>query len=190
MSRFLSKGFTLVELMIVLAIIGLIAWALFPTITSYISRGRDVTRISDIKELSARFQNYMHDWEAYPDNTNSFGVTSYCVTDVMLWDNATSSIIDRQYQILGGRAALRVDPTSNNPNIWLCTLNGSYFYSRIDRNWSFAVLAARMENQTTWANWTGALLMTSSWYIDDMQKSAPLDKSANDPDKIFLLITN
>ena len=101
MFRFLLKGFTLVEIMIVLALIGIIAAALFPTITSYINRGRDVTRISDIKTLSARFQNYMHDTESYPNNTNSIGVTSYCLNDVMLWENAISTFPDKQYSLLG-----------------------------------------------------------------------------------------
>lgn len=190
MFRFWLKGFTLVEIMIVLAIIGIIAGALFPQISSYINRGRDVTRLSDIKTLSAKFQNYMHDTESYPNNQNKDWVISNCLSDVMLWENAISTFPDKQYSLLGGTGALLKDPTSTNPSIGPCWIDGSYFYSRIDRNGSYGVLAARMENQTTGANWTGAFLMTNSGYIDDMQRSGPLDKHGNDADKLFILITN
>lgn len=46
--------------MVVIAIVGIIAASLYPTLTTYIARGRDVTRISDIKVLSATFQDYIH----------------------------------------------------------------------------------------------------------------------------------
>jgi prepilin-type N-terminal cleavage/methylation domain-containing protein len=46
-----SKGFTLVELMIVIAIIGILAAALFPSLTSYLARGRDTSRVAAVKEI-------------------------------------------------------------------------------------------------------------------------------------------
>ena len=61
--------------MIVIAIIGILVVALYPYLTNYIGRGRDVTRLSDIKELSAKFQEYVHVNEIMPDNTNQNGVT-------------------------------------------------------------------------------------------------------------------
>lgn len=86
--KFGIRGFTLVELMVVIAVIGILAAALYPTMLGYMSRGRDVVRVSDIKELSAKFQEYTHTNEFYPDNTNQDGITSYCVTEMMGWDDA------------------------------------------------------------------------------------------------------
>jgi type II secretory pathway pseudopilin PulG len=86
--------------MVVLALIGILAGSLFPQVSSYISRGRDISRLSDIKVLSAKFQNYMHDAESYPNNTNKDGVTSYCLSEIMLWENAVALYVDKQYSLL------------------------------------------------------------------------------------------
>jgi prepilin-type N-terminal cleavage/methylation domain-containing protein len=190
MYRFWLRAFTLVEIMVVLALIGILAGSLFPQVSSYISRGRDISRLSDIKVLSAKFQNYMHDAESYPNNTNKDGVTSYCLSEIMLWENAVALYVDKQYSLLWWTGALLKDPTNHNPSIGPCWINGSYFYSRIDYNGSYGVLAARMENQTTWANWTWAYIMTQSGNVNAMQSAGPLDKHGNDADKLFILITN
>jgi prepilin-type N-terminal cleavage/methylation domain-containing protein len=55
------KGFTLVELMIVIAIIGILAAALFPSLTSYLARGRDTSRVAGIKEIVTAFAGYQLD---------------------------------------------------------------------------------------------------------------------------------
>ena len=55
------KGFTLVELMIVIAIIGILAAALFPSLTSYLARGRDTSRVAGIKEIVTAFAGWQLD---------------------------------------------------------------------------------------------------------------------------------
>ena len=47
-----------------------------------------------------------------------------------------------------------------------------------------------MERQTTGANYTYPLRLTNDAYINEMLKTRPLDKSGDDTDKIFLIITN
>jgi prepilin-type N-terminal cleavage/methylation domain-containing protein len=75
-------GFTLVELMIVIAIIGILAASIYPAASGYYARGRDTARLSDIKALSANFQNYSRTNSTYPSNTNVASTTSYCISDM------------------------------------------------------------------------------------------------------------
>lgn len=50
--RITKKGFTLVELMIIIAIMGILVAGLYPSLTSYLARGRDSTRVTEIKQLN------------------------------------------------------------------------------------------------------------------------------------------
>jgi type II secretory pathway pseudopilin PulG len=53
------------ELMIVIAIIGVLAAALFPALTGYLSRARDTVKISEIKELHTALMTFKTDTGLY-----------------------------------------------------------------------------------------------------------------------------
>ena len=67
------KGFTLVELMIVIAIIGILAAALFPSLTSYLARGRDTSRAAGLKEISTGIAAFNVDKSTFPPSSS--GIT-------------------------------------------------------------------------------------------------------------------
>ncbi len=70
-----NKGFTLVELLIVIAIIGIFTTILFGSISSSKAKGRDVRRITDMKQIQIALALYIDNNRVYPAALSSL-VTS------------------------------------------------------------------------------------------------------------------
>jgi type IV pilus assembly protein PilE len=111
--KFTTRGFTLVELMIVIAIIGVLAAALFPSMTGYLKRSRDAARASALKDISTALGAYYSDKEYYPDAVSAAVDVAGCMGTGRL--NST-------YMPKG----VPTDPTSTNNNG--CTTNGRFAF--------------------------------------------------------------
>ena len=109
-----SKGFTLVELMIVIAIIGILAAALFPSLTSYLARGRDTSRVAGIKEIVTAFAGWQLDKLTPPGALQAGAAnTQTCVNSGLTTMNSYL-------------AKFPVDPTIGRPTN--CGTAGAYGY--------------------------------------------------------------
>lgn len=112
----LKKGFTLVELMIVIAIIGILAAVLYPSMTGYFERSRDTNRQGALRNVSLSLSAYQIDNAKYPEITGSTG--SGCL-------DSLSGSLKPSYI-----TNIPTDPKKNF-GVAGCAANGGYGYTRI-----------------------------------------------------------
>ncbi|NCN82959.1 MAG: prepilin-type N-terminal cleavage/methylation domain-containing protein [Candidatus Pacebacteria bacterium] len=62
----MRKGFSLIEVLIIVAILGLLLIAGYFFMAPQISRGRDSKRLSDLSKLKVVFEDYYNDHSCYP----------------------------------------------------------------------------------------------------------------------------
>ena len=68
MRRLSSRAFTLMEIMITIAALGILLSALLPSLTAYQKRGRDTGRLAHINSIAKMINNYFIDKANYPDH--------------------------------------------------------------------------------------------------------------------------
>lgn len=66
----MKKGFTLVELLVVITILGILATIGLGAFTSSQARSRDVQRKSDLRQISSALELFYSDYGKYPSSNN------------------------------------------------------------------------------------------------------------------------
>ncbi|MGB9848060.1 MAG: type II secretion system protein [Minisyncoccia bacterium] len=103
-----NKGFTLIEMLVVIAVIGLLAALILVGLSSFRTRGRDTRRIADLKEVQNGLEVYYMKNGTYPTGINTW-------TDL---ENAlTSAGI--------GITSIPKDPTNGSPYQYVYGVDGT-----------------------------------------------------------------
>lgn len=71
-----ARGFTLIELMIVCAIIGIIAAVAYPSYTNYVKRGHRVAAQTHLIEVAQRQQQFFADSRSYGTSVEDLNMTT------------------------------------------------------------------------------------------------------------------
>jgi len=116
MNSLRDEGFTLIELMIVIAIIGILAAIAIPQFDSYRKRGYNSGAIWDVKNAATAQESYYVDYRAYTGTLNQldgYGLSSTENVDLTLTANDESYTLvsyhssgDKTYTLTGPGGAL------------------------------------------------------------------------------------
>lgn len=138
----IKKGFTLIELMIVIAIIWVLAVTIVPKLTWAQARARDAGRIADLKNISAALETYNNDEWQYPKNPATTTWPNWCLSDSK-W-----IMIDDNLSVLLKWKKAPVDP-QNKRTAQPCGTEASYWYITLTNWWTtlgWYALTANLEN--------------------------------------------
>ena len=160
-----KKGFTLVEMLIVVVIIGILSAALLPRLQGAQSSARDAARRSDLNQLGSAILSYYNNRGEYPWTWND----GKCIP---------AKNISADLMSVVELSSLPTDPNKNNQisftSEWLWSWSdtigsGQYGYLVVTKNTipqGWYVLIARTETEW-WSNYLSTI--TSSWDLKDFK---------------------
>lgn len=137
----LRAGFSLIELLIVITIIGILAVAFLPSITEGPSRARDTQRIADMSDIALALELYYQDTGSFPSTPGVLDPTSATTSADELasyFDNNT----------------VPTDPQESRPSFTGDA--GFYYYTSCNSHQGY-VIVANPENDKTTENYYDTL---------------------------------
>jgi prepilin-type N-terminal cleavage/methylation domain-containing protein len=160
-----KRWFTLIEMLIVIVIIGILAWALIPRIGSARDKANDTAREANVRSLATAMVSYGMDHNWYPKEGTDItatgtvfkvGHTTYVLDDTWTWLSA--------YSI----------PTNNFD--WQPVSTDKYYYRQVENSNHFVIYAV-LSAWTGWEWWncdTSKVSLTGLTY-DELNKMTTWD---------------
>jgi type II secretion system protein G len=137
MKRLSKKGFTLVELLVVMAIIGILAAVIMGGFRSSQRRSRDAKRKSDLRQIGQALELFYADFDRYPTASNG-QIEACAYTEASDTGVACAWGSGKMEESASGRIYFRELPNDSR--------NGQdYYYKTLNSNQSYQ-LYARLEN--------------------------------------------
>ncbi|PAR32982.1 pilin [Vibrio metoecus] len=125
----LQKGFTLIELMIVVAIIGVLSAVAIPAYKSYVAKSEAATAAATVRGLLTNIDMYQQEVGSFPTDITKVGGTttmnafgSIALASTVSGGTATFTFTDGALKTGGtGNAAAKIIYTKDNATGWTCT---------------------------------------------------------------------
>lgn len=139
----LSKGFTLVELLVVMAIMGVLVTLIGTSFRSSMMRGRDVQRKSDLKQIANALELFFNDYGYYP-NADEGGRIMACPYEKGVGGISCNWNTGEFYDVYPGTTSLRtiyLKKFSPDP-----VTGYNYYYRSPDSDIKKFQLFAKLEN--------------------------------------------
>lgn len=167
-----KKGFTLVELIVVITILAILWTIAFISLEWYSKDARDSTRLSDMSKIKTSLDLfYLGSWK-YPESTNPYTIT-YSWANV--WDQGI--FWETTYTSVSRLNKLPLDPLTNLEYVYATTNNrqeyelawiyewSEYWYNPyIWLDWAYANTKEAIL-RIIW-NYNGKIVKTKTWWID------------------------
>lgn len=96
-----QRGFTLIEVMVTVAIIAILAAIALPNYTDYVTRSRVVEATANLSDARAKMEQYFQDNRSYPTgcNTGTPATTEVQVATGQYFDLACSNLTGTTYTV-------------------------------------------------------------------------------------------
>ncbi len=121
-----KSGFTLIEILVVIAIIGILATVVLVSVNSARKKSRDARRVADLRQIRIALEVFYDDHGYYPQSACGWDCNGYRVSYNATWDALAADLLPYI-------PTLPKDPINNANTPWN---NGgfSYAYGNVGRS--------------------------------------------------------